>query len=154
MSTVCSFGQCYKETKDEFTGRTLRATESVNISWGLSSGMLIDFYKSDTSIYFNVTYTKSDKRTFFVNKGAEFILILNDDSKVTIYAADIFKTKFNPSANSLKAFYNISSNDIKRLSSVGIKKVRLYYEDTYSDEDFNDRKNNRLKDIFNCILTA
>lgn len=148
---------CLTIKKDDFTGSISKTTGIARMSWGMTRGMNMWLQKTDSSYYIFIKYNNGGK-DFFCIKGTDFIMILNDNSRISLKAASDFKTEINVVSGinyyGLYSFYEIKKEQLEQINKIGILKARIYYgtSPTFSDEEFNQKKNDKIAELIKCLL--
>lgn len=147
---------CLTISKDDFTGVVTKKTKSYEADLSGSTLLKLYFNKIDTVYNLGVVYN-SGERGYFVFKGSDLVLLLGDDSKIILKSNFDFKTCIGNEGTvnqyySLKAYYPISEADLIKIFKSGISKLRIYYEDKFSDEAINEKT--KICELINCITTS
>lgn len=156
------FSQCYTTTKDDFLNAIIKKTDEKKVTAFSSSFVMWSSFSkinisNEDSYTFNFFYNNG-KKAYLVTKGSSLILLLNNESKITLSSLDNYKTEINSYSGIISyrihGSYIITKEQLESIRKSGIKKIRVYYDDTYSDEEINEKINSKLNELIDCILSA
>ncbi len=143
-----------KDEKDAFTGNHIVETSYVSIS----DGFPCSIRTVNGKCFFLVSFNCGDE-VYSMEKGAEFMFKLQDDSIITLSnlehsIADYWSATIGTLHLShfvLKTEYLLSDEQIKQLQATPIAIVRFYTTDGYIERNVTTRDAKRIQKLFNLI---
>ena len=143
----------FNET-DEFTGSQLVGTHRQWIYADFVNGFGMYFTKVDSTHFVHMEMTFANATvSLMINEGDKLYYILSDGSKIELTSPGTIKTKFNAGSSFITGVYDISREDLERLSMNTITKFRLQAGDRNFDKEPGKAKNLlKVKNDAGCIL--
>jgi hypothetical protein len=152
-------GYCYsqeliKNETDEFTKLQIKETSFEPIVQNFSMSCFLSVKKIDSTYYLQAAITIGPGNIHFIEKDASFYLKLVDDRIVELKNIDYaisckgcaYTGSFSGSrAEGTTTTYILSDENMKIISSSGIKKIRIYTSKGYVESEIKANRSNVLK---------
>jgi len=153
---VIAFAQdCQYETfeKDEFTGKKVIITKQERVTSGLMRKLFWNYRSYDNKVILDI-YDFRDMTTdiFTIRKGNSFMIKLANDEIITLKANESKTSKYGKSSTSIAISLDIDSLSLVKLSSIGIKKIRIYEREEYTEVDISDKGSRIITNQTLCII--
>jgi len=112
------------------------------------------FTKVDSTYFVHMEMSFANATvSLMINEGDKLYYILSDGSKIELTSPSTIKTKFNAGNSFITGVYDISREDLERLSKNTITKFRLQAGDRNFDKEPGKAKNLlKVKNDAGCIL--
>ncbi len=138
---------------DEFTKASIKRTSWETVMGGMSQTYYLRISKIDSS-YFLELKIMMNNTVFAINKDANLMLKLNNDSLITLKNSDYQITTIGEGAIGymgsaglgLHAIYlGLNKSTISVLTAAVLSKVRIYFTDGYKDFERKEKKASLIK---------
>lgn len=151
------------DKKDQFTGLAVKETSVEQLAHPLKmNGFAYNFStkKVDDKYYFNLRMMSLNKEVFAINKDSKLMILLKNDSVITLLAPSFVISGKGKAGSGLSAGnaeglsidYLISKEEIELLASSDIAKIRVYTSDGYTEQDIKETASKKVKKAFSLIL--
>jgi len=134
---------------DAFTKLKKTETKRQVVAVTTSTGIYFSFFKNNYT-YLKVGYHTSGIKSIVVGTDNKISLMLLDDSLIELSPLEIYMGEFNSlNDTDITVKYIITIDDIKKIRSVGIKKIRFnstkyYYDFDVKKEKWIEKLNNNI----------
>ncbi|MDR1737770.1 MAG: hypothetical protein LBR66_03005 [Candidatus Symbiothrix sp.] len=139
-----------KNEKDDFTGKQVKETSYVSISDGFNCRIRV---VNETPVFY--ANFNGGGEIYTMEKGAEFMFKLENDSIVTLYNIETSVSEYfsmgNISHFTLKTNYMLPEEDLNALKTYKITKVRFVTTEGYIERKVSKGNSAKLLKLFNLI---
>jgi hypothetical protein len=151
------------DKKDEFTGNIVRETSVEKLAHPVKmSGFAYNFSakKVNGHYFLDLRMMSLNKQVFAIRKESKLMLLLKNDSVITLLASD-FEVSGKGKAGSglsaqnaegLRMNYPISEEEIAMILRSDIHKIRVYTSDGYTEQEIKEAGSEKVKKAFGLLL--
>lgn len=144
---------------DEFTGKKSLLTKPFNINKSFTSRYFFSFSISsiDKQRFIFIQLTGGGQ-SLFIKKENPLMIKLKDDKIINLSPFETTPTKYESIANGVTVSritpkYEISDDDLNRISTIGISKIRMVTDDGVYDSDVKDKDNKNIANAIYCTIS-
>ncbi|WP_417237222.1 hypothetical protein [Bizionia paragorgiae] len=145
------------DTVDEFTKKRILQTreESFTISgMGLGTSTYVYSKKVDEKTY--LIFHIVSPSAFSIHEGNNIMLLFKDDSVLEIpfentEIADFTYIDGIGSIWSVRSYFELPENEIQILKEKKVKKLRIYFSDSYFEDDVKELRQDNIASVLKCI---
>ncbi len=142
-----------KNEVDEFTGKSIKTTKQVIVYNGLFGGLAFKFTKINSSSYLEMGF--SELSIITIEKGGALMFILKNGEKIELSAIESkVATPYTSQTSTIWGIemdYFISDNDLLKLISSPISKLRIYTKQGYIEKEVRENKAVKIQEAAKCI---
>lgn len=139
--------------KDDFSGAMIKQTDYKLLGLKLGISETDVAFKSSDSSY-TLILRRSDSGPMVVGTTDKIVFKMDDGSSISIYPLSIYNSDvISISSFRLESIYGLTKDQMKKLSTNKIVKMRINYNQVYDDMDVKDSRATKVQEIANCILT-
>jgi hypothetical protein len=151
------------DKKDEFTGTEVKETSVEKLAHPVKmSGFAYNFStkKINGQYFLNLRMMSLNKQVFAIRKDSKLMLLLKNDSIITLLAPE-FEVSGKGKAGSglsaqnaegLRMNYPISEEEIAMILRSDIHKIRVYTSDGYTEQEIKEAGSEKVKKAFGLLL--
>jgi hypothetical protein len=137
---------------DKFTGQRRVQTSSSTLKIGTTNGLAAHLRASGDSYLINLS--GYGQGVGIVRKGAKAILLLENDSTLTVFAPETQSYEVSAYQNTFDHQYTISLADLQTLRQYKVKSIRRYTTEGYVDTDIPRKNQDEIKKLSSLFLGA